>query len=104
MEQRNVEEAKRKSEQSSAQKAMKPIDSVSEMSLNFKIGMYINTISTKNYNKFNPIAIKQFGFNSEVPPKWTNNTTVVKFEWTSFNQFGNLNKEQFRVVGGVFNL
>ena len=37
---------------------MKPIDSVSEMSLNFKIGMYINTISTKNYNKFNPIAIK----------------------------------------------
>lgn len=53
-----MEEAKRKSEQSSAQKAMKPIDSVSEMSLNFKIGMYINTISTKNYNKFNPIAIK----------------------------------------------
>lgn len=83
---------------------MKPIDSVYEMSPNFKIGMYINTISTKNYNKFNPIGIKEFGFNSEVPPKWTNNTTVVKFEWTSFNQFDRETGEEFRIVGGVFNL
>lgn len=41
--------------------------------------MYINTVSTKTYNKYNPIAIKEFGFNSELPPKWGNNNTIVKF-------------------------
>jgi hypothetical protein len=58
MEDKNVEEAKKKNEQSTAQKASKPIDSIHVASDNFKLGMCINTISTKNYNKFNPLAIK----------------------------------------------
>ena len=66
--------------------------------------MYINTLSTKNYNKFNPIGIKEFGFNSEVPSKWINNTSVVKFEWVNFDSFGQKVKEEFRVLGGVFNI
>lgn len=49
------------------------------MTQNFKIGMYIHTFSTKNVNKFAPIGIKEFGFNSDMPPKWTGNTAIVKF-------------------------
>ena len=63
------------------------------MSPNYKIGMYINTTSTKNYNKFNPLSIKEFGFNTEVPPKWTNNTAIVKFEWMNFNNYSPENQE-----------
>lgn len=58
MEERNVEEAKKKNEQNAVQKAIKPVDSVFEMTPNYKIGMYINTPSTKNYNKFSPLSIK----------------------------------------------
>lgn len=53
--------------------------------------MYINTISTKNYNKYNPLTIKEFGFNSEVPSKWGNNTAIVKFEWFNFNPWAEEN-------------
>lgn len=53
-----MEEAKKKNEQNAAQKIVKPVDNVSQMSPNFKIGMFINTISTKNFNKYYPLAIK----------------------------------------------
>ena len=79
MEEKNVEEAKKKNEQSGTQKIIKPIDNRHCLSQHFKLGMYINTLSTKNYNKFNPIGIKEFGFNTEVPSKWINNTSIVKF-------------------------
>lgn len=58
MEEKNVDEAKKKNQQNAAQKATKPIDSIFEMSDNFKVGIYMNTLSTKNYNKFNPASIK----------------------------------------------
>jgi hypothetical protein len=49
------------------------------VSESIKIGMFLNSSSTKNLNKFRPIEIKEFGLNTEIPSKWMNANTIVKF-------------------------
>lgn len=80
------------------------------MSPNFKIGMFLNSTTTKTVNKFRPIEIKEFGLNTEIPSKWINANTIVKFEWVNFEPpfDGGDEKERekqgFLIVGGVYNL
>lgn len=44
-----------------------------------KIGMFLNSSTTKNLNKFRPIEIKEFSLNTQIPSKWMNANTIVKF-------------------------
>ena len=44
-----------------------------------KIGMFLNSSTTKNLNKFRPIEIQEFGLNTEIPSKWMNMNTIAKF-------------------------
>lgn len=39
-----------------------------------------------------------------MPIKWASNLVYVKFQWNNFNQFVSQKKEDFRIVGGVYNL
>lgn len=49
--------------------------------------MFLNSSTTKNLNKFRPIEIKEFGLNTEIPSKWMNANTIVKFQWVNYNPF-----------------
>lgn len=74
------------------------------MSSNIKIGMFLNSSTTKNLNKFRPIEIKEFGLSSEIPSKWMNASTIVRFQWVNFNPFSPATHERFLIIGGVYNL
>ncbi len=69
-----------------------------------KIGMFLNSSTTKNLNKFRPIEIKEFGLNTEIPSKWMNANTIVKFQWVNFNPYAPDNYEKFLIVGGTYTL
>lgn len=69
-----------------------------------KIGMFLNSSTTKNLNKFRPIEIKEFGLNTEIPSKWMNANTIVKFQWVNFNPYAPDIYEKFLIVGGTYTL
>ena len=80
---------KNKSDQNTTRKSdgQKLLEYKHYMSDNFKIGMFLNSTTTKQNNKFKPIEIKEFGLNTEIPSKWINANTIVKFEWVNFNPY-----------------
>jgi hypothetical protein len=67
-----------------------------------KIGMFLNSSTTKNLNKFRPIEIPEFGLNTEIPSKWMNMNTIAKFEWVNFNPWEGDQLDKFLIIGGVF--
>jgi hypothetical protein len=69
-----------------------------------KIGMFLNSSTTKNLNKFRPIEIREFGLNTEIPSKWMNANTIVKFQWVNFNPYAPDAYEKFLIVGGTYTL
>lgn len=64
--------------------------------------MFLNSSTTKNLNKFRPIEIKEFGLNTEIPSKWMNANTIVKFQWVNYNPFSPEIFERFLHIGGVY--
>ena len=82
----------------------KLLEYIQHMTQNFKLGMFLNSTTTKTVNKFRPIEIKQFGLNTEIPSKWINANSIVKFEWVNFDPFETNEKEPFHIIGGVYNI
>ncbi len=79
MEEKNNELSRNKGEPSRKVEGRKLLEYTHFMSKNFKIGMFLNSTTTKTVNKFRPIEIKEFGLNTEIPSKWINANTIVKF-------------------------
>ncbi len=110
MEEKNNELARNKGEPNRRLEGRKLLEYIHHLSPNFKIGMFLNSTTTKTVNKFRPIEIKEFGLNTEIPSKWMNANTIVKFEWANFEPpFENQNKNEsqklnFLIIGGVYNL
>lgn len=82
----------------------KILEYIQYMNQHVKVGMFLNSSTTKNLNKFRPIQIKEFKLNTEIPSKWMNANTIVKFQWVSFNPFSPENFDKFLHIGGVYNL
>lgn len=84
MEEKNNELARNKGDPNRRLEGRKLLEYIQYLSSNFKIGMFLNSTTTKAVNKFRPIEIKEFGLNTEIPSKWINANTIVKFEWVNF--------------------
>ena len=103
MEEKNNEISK-KGEPSKKMEGLKILEYRQYMNQRAKVGMFLNSNTTKNLNKFRPIEIKEFGLNTEIPSKWMNANTIVRFEWVSYNPYAGGNHEEFLQVGGVYML
>ena len=80
-------EISKKGEPNKKVEGLKILEYQQYMSNHAKTGMFLNSSTTKNLNKFRPIEIKEFGLNTEIPSKWMNANTIAKFEWVNFNPF-----------------
>jgi hypothetical protein len=67
-----------------------------------KIGMFLNSPTTKAQNKFRPIEIREFGLNTEIPSKWMNMNTICRFQWVNYNPYATDEVERFLITGGVY--